>query len=138
MRTALTFGLCALMLCTACATKRSVVYGGLARAEPHVTLESATETKDSPAHGYAVSPFPMPAYPFELIRAGIWGEVTVRLLIGKDGAVREATIVKSTQKEFEVPVLFAVKSWRFRETAELPPVEAKGMIVDCSFKFSLE
>jgi TonB family protein len=73
-----------------------------------------------------------------MVRAGIAGEVIVRLVVGTDGLVKDASIVKSSQREFEAAVLSATREWRFREIPELPPAPAKGIIVDCRLKFAFD
>lgn len=57
---------------------------------------------------------PAPAYPFEMRRAGISGEVTIGFIVTSSGDVVEAYIIKSSQREFEVPALQAVQKWKFR------------------------
>jgi len=55
-----------------------------------------------------------PVYPFEMRRAGIPGEVTVGFIVDTTGIVREAYVVKSTQRDFEAAAVQAVAKWRFR------------------------
>ncbi|HET7534816.1 MAG TPA: energy transducer TonB [Candidatus Didemnitutus sp.] len=55
-----------------------------------------------------------PNYPFEMRRAGISGEVTVEYIVGSDGKVAQAQVIKSSQREFEAPALQAVLKWQFR------------------------
>lgn len=57
---------------------------------------------------------PAPAYPFEMRRAGISGEVTIGFIVTSSGDVVEAYVIKSSQREFEVPALQAVQKWKFR------------------------
>lgn len=73
-----------------------------------------------------------------MLWATVAGEVTVRLTIGKDGLVKDAVIVKSSDKSFEPTVLGATAQWRFTETSEIPPAEPKGLIVDCVIKFGFD
>lgn len=55
-----------------------------------------------------------PAYPFEMRRAGINGEVTIQFIVDTNGDVRDPFVVKSSQREFEAAALQAVSKWKFR------------------------
>lgn len=54
-----------------------------------------------------------PAYPLEMARNNIPGEAVVEFVIGPDGTVTDARIVRSSHKEFEAPALEAIKKWEF-------------------------
>lgn len=54
-----------------------------------------------------------PAYPFELRRDGIPGEVVVSFLVGANGEVTGVRATKSTQPEFESAAVEAIKKWKF-------------------------
>ena len=54
-----------------------------------------------------------PSYPVEMATEDIPGEAVVEFVIGVDGSVVEARIVRSSRKEFEAPALAAVKKWKF-------------------------
>ena len=105
-----------------------------------MTVALVTQAKDSPARtaGYPLSAFPLPAYPSEMARAGITGEVTARVVVGKDGRVRNVVLTNSSQREFEAGVVAAIKLWRFCELPEARNADLKGLIVDCVLQFSLE
>jgi TonB family protein len=129
-----------LSCCVGCATRREASgCGCYSLGGGGVTLASVTQVKDSPARtiGY---PFPafLPTYPCEMVRAGILGEVTVRVTAGKDGLVKDAVVTNSSQREFEPAVLAAIKSWQFGEVLEVSCTEYKGQILDCVFQFSIE
>jgi len=55
-----------------------------------------------------------PVYPFEMRRAGITGTVTVQFIVQKNGTVRDAFALKSTQREFEAEAVKAVSKWKFK------------------------
>ena len=55
-----------------------------------------------------------PTYPFEMKRSGQPGSVTVGFIVDSTGAVRDAYVVDSTQREFEQSALQAIQKWRFR------------------------
>ena len=121
-----------------CQSRRVGFYGGVAPSVPLVTLESVTATKDSPSWGYPVFQFPRPWFPLEMLRAGVAGEVVVRAKVGADGAVQSASIMRSTQREFEPCALSAVQRWRFVEF--VPPTQRSphGYTVDCLIKFGFD
>ncbi len=55
-----------------------------------------------------------PAYPFEMKRAGIPGEVTLQFIVDTEGNVRDVIVIKSSHREFEAPAIQAVQKWKFR------------------------
>jgi protein TonB len=55
-----------------------------------------------------------PIYPYEMRRAGITGEVNVGFIVDANGDVRDAYVINSTHREFEVPAVQAVSKWKFR------------------------
>lgn len=57
---------------------------------------------------------PPPKHPDNLRRDGVSGIVTVAIIISASGEVKEASINKSTHKDFETPALDAVKRWKFK------------------------
>jgi TonB family protein len=72
-----------------------------------------------------------------LRRAGITGDVTVRLAVGPDGTVLSSSIIKSSSREFEASVLTATKSWLFRTLPDAQPFSDKRLVIDCQIKFTL-
>jgi TonB family protein len=57
---------------------------------------------------------PQPAYPYELSRAGISGDVVVEFIISENGDVIDTSIVRSSHHDFELPALQAVQQWKFK------------------------
>ncbi len=57
---------------------------------------------------------PQPAYPYEMSRAGITGEVVVEFIINTNGDVVQAQVTRSSHREFEVPAIQAVLKWKFK------------------------
>lgn len=55
-----------------------------------------------------------PAYPFEMQRAGISGEVLLEYIIDANGDVRNPFVVRSSQREFEASALQAILKCKFR------------------------
>jgi protein TonB len=54
-----------------------------------------------------------PAYPAEMHRQGLAGEVLVDFIVDTDGRVRNARSIKSSRREFEESAVAAVGKWRF-------------------------
>ena len=57
---------------------------------------------------------PQPAYPYEMSRAGINGDVVVEFIISANGDVIDTRVVRSSHREFEVPAMQAVQKWKFK------------------------
>jgi protein TonB len=55
-----------------------------------------------------------PVYPYELLRAGIAGEVTLELTIDPQGNVRDVIILSSSHREFEENARQALLRWKFK------------------------
>ena len=78
----------------------------------------------------------MPPYPDEAVRKGLEGEVSLDILVGKDGRpLRARATGEKGLEPLAKPVLEAVRSWRFKPALrDGKPVEA---VVRVRFKFSL-
>ncbi len=77
-----------------------------------------------------------PIYPEEARKKGIQGDVHVQILVGKDGLVKEATVIKNEtgSKDLEKSALNAVYKWKFDPGKhEGKPVEV-NVIVPIKFK----
>lgn len=55
----------------------------------------------------------MPVYPEIARQAGLEGRVTVRVRVGRDGRVKEASIVRSDNGAFDDSALAAARQWTF-------------------------
>lgn len=55
-----------------------------------------------------------PAYPFEMRRAGISGEVVVEFIIDTRGDVILAQVTRSSRREFEAAAILTVQKWKFK------------------------
>ena len=85
-----------------------------------------------------VQPVPItqvqPTYPVEARGSGIEGRVWVNCLIGKDGKVKKANVVRSDSSIFNKPAISAALQWRFTPaTIKGKPVEVWANI---SFRFT--
>ncbi len=54
-----------------------------------------------------------PTYPVDMRQSGTEGEAVIRFVVGVDGRVARAEVVRSTHPSFEAPALEAVKTWQF-------------------------
>ncbi len=54
-----------------------------------------------------------PVHPFDMRQQGVEGMVDVAFVVGVDGAVQSAQVLRSTHRAFEEPALRAVRKWRF-------------------------
>jgi protein TonB len=54
-----------------------------------------------------------PQYPAQLRQVGVEGEVVVDFVVDAAGKVHNPVIIRSSQREFEAPVLEAVSQWEF-------------------------
>ncbi|MDQ3488923.1 MAG: M56 family metallopeptidase, partial [Acidobacteriota bacterium] len=72
-----------------------------------------------------------PTYPVEAMRAGIEGSVEVELMIGDDGTVSHARVVRSTNPVFDQAAVAAAEQWLFAKPAAGPVVRT------CELTFTL-
>ena len=79
---------------------------------------------------------PQPVYPYEMRRAGITGEVNVGFIVDSNGDVRDAYVINSTHREFEVPAVQAVSKWKFRPGRRSGKAVNTRMSVPIVFSFS--
>mgnify|MGYP003384348093 CR=1 FL=1 len=66
-----------------------------------------------------------PAYPTGLLQREIEGSVTIKVLIGPDGRVRQATVLRASHPDFAAATeRQALRQWRFKPaTRDGTPVE---------------
>lgn len=91
---------------------------GFRGGESGVTIERKGKAGDIPEeYRYDVAPKPrgraLPVYPYALLRDGTPGAATVRFMIGEDGKVIVADVLKSTNLEFGAAVVAAVERFEF-------------------------
>jgi protein TonB len=55
-----------------------------------------------------------PQYPFEMKRSGTTGEVLVDFIVDDRGEVRNAYVIRGTNREFEQAAVQAVSRWKFK------------------------
>jgi TonB family protein len=76
---------------------------------------------------------PLPVYSNSLIQGGKAGNITVRVTIGADGKVTQASVVDSQLQEMNAPTIDAAKKWTFAPST--PPATQDARIV---FRFSVQ
>lgn len=75
-----------------------------------------------------------PSYPEHLRTRGIEGTLVVRYLIGKDGRVKDTTIITPPeQREFAEETISAMRHWRFR-----PYRDASGELKEMAHELTVE
>jgi protein TonB len=72
-----------------------------------------------------------PIYPQAFVRAGLSATVTVRFVIGKDGRVRDANVIRSSYAPFTQSVIDAATQWTFT------PATLHGQPVDAQFELTV-
>lgn len=123
--------LCLLLLLPGCATAEKPTSAPQVELRPVEnrtprTPEGVYEiSKVSKAPRAIPSAMAKPRYPLELRRAGVHGEGVVDFIVGTDGVVRDAVVVRATDVRFGDAALQAVVQWRFE------PAEVNGVRVNC-------
>jgi TonB family protein len=74
---------------------------------------------------------PQPVYPEELAKAGTVGGAILELIIGADGAVRSATVLRSSHPEFANSAHAAVRQWQFA------PAQKDGVAVESRWRIAV-
>jgi periplasmic protein TonB len=76
-------------------------------------IKDLTEEKDLDAPLALVSGR-LPQYPGELRKAGPAGYVVVEFIINRSGDVIQTQVLESSRREFELPALQSVQTWKFK------------------------
>lgn len=91
---------------------------------------------EPPAREFDEAPVPVktvpPEYPDKLKRDGVSGVVSLMVTVTEDGKVTEASVAKSTHRDFEEPAIAAVKQWRFK------PAKKDGKPVALTIRLPLQ
>lgn len=106
--------------------------------KPVVVLASVSEASGSARDLTPAAPYTIPGYPAPLLQAGVEGFVDVRLGILADGSVKDAHVLKSTEKDFEDPVLVAVKTWQFPKLRREKSAADHDVDIVCRIRFSIQ
>jgi protein TonB len=81
---------------------------------------------------------PKPAYPFEMRRQGITGEVVVEFVVDSNGDVRDPYAKRSSQREFETAAVQAVQKWKFKPGKKGGKNVNTRMLVPIEFSISAD
>lgn len=111
---------------------------GRSPGKPVVVLASVSEPNGSARDLTPHAPFSLPDYPPPLLQAGMEGFVDVRLGVRPDGSVKDTSILKSTEPDFQGPVLLAVKTWQFPDLIRQSPDPNTTVEIVCRIRFSIE
>src|SRR6478609_11838917 len=76
-------------------------------------IRNLTEVKDLDAPLTVISGR-LPQYPSELRKAGPPGYVVVEFIINLSGDVIQIQVLESSRREFEMPALRSVQTWKFK------------------------
>lgn len=100
----------------------------LPQAQPTPRAIVKTGVRPDPRYARALQP----DYPMSMRRAGIEGRVTVRVLIGTDGRVKDVALIQSPDPAFyETTRRHALDNWRFK------PATVDGEAVEAWFQMNL-
>jgi TonB family protein len=84
-----------------------------ARAPFNFPIEDDEGPEANNAPKPALREAPLPVYPAALAAAGEVGGAIIELAIGTDGAVKQATVMRSSHPEFANAAYTAVQQWKF-------------------------
>lgn len=85
----------------------------LASAATSSSKPAVTSPSENPDRAPRLVTPKTPAYPSELRRAGITGDVRISYVVGADGLVYDAKVVSFSHEAFAAPALEAVRQWKF-------------------------
>lgn len=81
---------------------------------------------------------PLPAYPSEMARAGIAGEIILRFVVNADGSTGETSIMRSSHQEFEPAAKEAVSRWRFSRLSQGDVRTETPAVLECRLVFEIK
>lgn len=102
-----------------------------ARAPFNFPVEGDEGPEANNAPKPALKAAPLPVYPENLAAAGEVGGAIVELVIGTDGAVRQATVLRSSHPEFANAAYLAVQQWQFT------PAQKDGAAVESRWRVAV-
>ena len=74
---------------------------------------------------------PQPIYPEDMAKAGTVGGAILELIIGADGTVRNATVLRSSHPEFANSAYTAIRQWQFA------PAQKNGVAVESRWRVAV-
>lgn len=102
-----------------------------ARAPFNFPVEGDEGAAANEAPKPALKAAPLPAYPENLAAAGTVGGAIVELVIGADGTVKRASILRSSHPEFANAAYAAVQQWQF------VPAQKDGTAVESRWRVAV-
>ncbi|RXK54443.1 TonB family protein [Oleiharenicola lentus] len=102
-----------------------------ARAPFNFPVEGDEGAAANEAPKPALKAAPLPAYPENLAASGTVGGAIVELVIGADGAVKQASVLRSSHPEFANAAFAAVQQWQFA------PAQKDGAAVESRWRVAI-
>jgi TonB family protein len=102
-----------------------------ARAPFNFPVEGDEGAAANEAPKPALKAAPLPAYPENLAAAGTVGGAIMELIIGADGAVKRASVLRSSHPEFANAAFAAVQQWQFA------PAQKDGAAVESRWRVAI-
>lgn len=102
-----------------------------ARAPFNFPVEGDEGAAANEAPKPALKAAPLPAYPENLAASGTVGGAIVELVIGADGAVKQASVLRSSHPEFANAAYAAVQQWQFA------PAQKDGAAVESRWRVAI-
>jgi TonB family protein len=78
-----------------------------------------------------------PAYPFEMRRAGLSGEVSFEITVQDDGKVTDGMVTEASQPAFRQSVEEALATWRFQKRREEMNESRRPLLLKGKIRFSI-
>jgi TonB family protein len=128
------------MLVAAVIAVRDIVAQGFSPSFDHsVAIRDLASDEKEKRRAVPIS-LPLPAYPFEMMRANLSGEVAIKFLVREDGTAGEAHVISTSFPEFAEPVKEVVPRWKFQpvNSAGAPTVSKVWMTCRVIFKMEDE
>jgi TonB family protein len=105
------------------------------RMSHSVTLKYVSEG-GKPLRSVYPASWPLPAYPIDVLRAGIGeGSVVVRFSVREDCSIADVQIVRSTISDFEGSAKEAVSRWKFVRPPGSKVTHWPTVVIECRFDF---
>ncbi len=102
-----------------------------ARAPFNFPVEGDEGAAANDAPKPALRAAPLPAYPENLAASGTVGGAIIELVIGADGAVKKASVMRSSHPEFANAAFAAVQQWQFA------PAQKDGAVVESRWRVAI-
>ncbi len=101
-----------------------------------VTIDSIKEITHNGGSQFVIAV--MPVYPMQMARAGLSGDVVAELLFNPGAEKPEVRILRSSQREFEEPVVWALARWTLKMVASVEQGSPSVSRYECHVQFRME